>query len=164
MASVIAGIGIPGSGKTTALEPLARRCGFVYISPDHIREELSGHELDHSQNARIWELAYERTITALKEGKSVVFDATQAKKKDRETFAQTLSMYASVIGVYFDISLDEALRRNKQRATPRPVHAIERMYKFLRNDPPELSEGFAELLNPEELLKRYCPQDSSSNQ
>jgi predicted kinase len=41
MSKLILGIGLPGSGKTTALKPFAEKNGYIYISPGDIREELS---------------------------------------------------------------------------------------------------------------------------
>jgi dephospho-CoA kinase len=46
MAKIIIGIGVPGSGKTTALKPFAERNTYTYISPDDIRAELTGNAAD----------------------------------------------------------------------------------------------------------------------
>lgn len=50
MSKVIVGIGLPGSGKTTALKPFADKNSYIYICPDDIRAELTGNPADQSKN------------------------------------------------------------------------------------------------------------------
>ena len=63
---VILGVGIPGSGKSTVLGELASERGYTLISPDSIREELTGDAANQSVNGKAWDIAYERARHALK--------------------------------------------------------------------------------------------------
>ena len=77
MKVAIIAVGIPASGKTTYLKPLAERIGATYINPDELREQLLGDATDHSQNTRVWGLLYEQIDAALGKG-SVVIDANRS--------------------------------------------------------------------------------------
>jgi predicted kinase len=82
-------VGIPGSGKTSWIAENKPE-NAVIISPDDIRKELSGNISDQTQNAKVWFLAKERTIEALKAGKDVILDATNVATKSRKRFLQGL--------------------------------------------------------------------------
>lgn len=153
MGIVIAGIGVPGSGKTTLLEGFAQERGYVYISPDRIREEISGDARIQSDMYVVWGTAYHRMREALKADRSVAFDATQYKPKGRREFIEEARAMGAekVIGVYFDVSLPVALERNRARDRNVPEHVIERMHRMLGETPPRLEEGFDMLIRPDEL-------------
>lgn len=155
MGITFVGIGVPGSGKTTVLEAYARAHDLIYISPDRIREEISGDATIQSDMRQVWETAYTRMHDALQSGKSVVFDATQYKVKDRRLIVEKAreSGAKKVIGVYFEVSLPVALVRNRMRGRVVPEYAIERMFNVLAVSPPSLEDGFDELIAPEELSK-----------
>lgn len=76
-------VGISGSGKSRWIMSLENQ-GFEVISPDEIRRELTGSISDQSKNREVFPLAYERTVEALNAGKSVIFDATNIKSKERK--------------------------------------------------------------------------------
>jgi len=87
--SLIMMIGVPGSGKSTWIAQNKHE-NAVVISPDDIRRELSGNVSDQSQNGKVWFLAKERTVDALKAGKDVILDATNVATKSRKRFIQGL--------------------------------------------------------------------------
>ena len=153
MGIVIAGIGIPGSGKTTVLERFAKEHSYAYISPDQIREEISGDARIQSDMRVVWDTAYRRMREALKADRSGVFDATQYKPKDRREFIEEARAMGAekIIGVYFDVSLPVALERNRARDRNVPEHAVERMHRILGKTPPRLEEGFDVLIRADEL-------------
>jgi len=153
MSRVIAGIGIPGSGKTTELKAYAATHGYTYISPDDIRAEISGDARVQSDMRAVWEAAYQRLKDALENEKTVVFDATQYKQEDRRDFCDKAREYGAteIIGVYFDVPLLVAQERNQARARVVPEHALRRMWKRLQDTPPSTEDGFTALVAPEEL-------------
>jgi predicted kinase len=153
MAIVIAGIGMPGSGKTTLLKPYALEKGLTYISPDELRQEISGDVRIQSDMRLVWDTAYARMEESIAKGRSVVFDATQYKPVDRKDFLEKARGYGAtqVIGVYFDVSLERAKEWNQQRERIVPEHALVRMHDSLRKNPPLEGEGFDAVLSPEEL-------------
>jgi predicted kinase len=143
MGKVIIGIGMPGSGKTTILKPLAASEGLAYINPDDIRQEVTGSPADHTKELIIWKVVYERLQIALQTGGAVV-DATHAKRKDRvKIIAYCRRHGASEIGGYY-IKTDTAmaLKRNTGRDRQVPEAAILKMANRLELNPPDAAEGF----------------------
>jgi len=143
MKKVVYSIGIPASGKSTHLKRFAEINGYVYICPDEIRLELTGDAADQSRNAEVWETSYSRMADALQSGKSVVFDATQARLGDRETFIQRAYQYGAekVQAVQFNIPLEIAKERNRTRDRMVPEFVLDRMKQSLDTHPPTLHEG-----------------------
>jgi predicted kinase len=86
MSKLIMGIGIPGSGKTTALKPFAEQNAYAYLCPDDIRIELTGNSADQSRNREVWAEAHKRVAHALENGETIVFDATFARDSERKNF------------------------------------------------------------------------------
>lgn len=75
-------IGIPGSGKSNYAKKYLLTNNSVYLSSDDIRIELYGFE-DQTHNDVVFETMKKRTLNALKEGKDVIYDATNLSKKRR---------------------------------------------------------------------------------
>ena len=76
--------GIPGSGKTTyAKKYIEEHDDTIHISSDEIRKELWGDEAIQGDNNEVFLLMQSRTIEALNNGLSVIYDATNVTRKDR---------------------------------------------------------------------------------
>lgn len=88
-------IGISGSGKSTWIRSLNGR-NVVIVSPDEIRKELTGNVSDQSKNKEVFALAQQRAAEALKNGKLVVFDATNTVAKYRKALIQQLRSLSGV--------------------------------------------------------------------
>lgn len=88
-------IGLPGSGKSTYAEKLAKEKDAIIVSTDKIREELFGDEAiqenERYDNNTVFSLAYTRTKMAMLEGKNIIFDATNINRKKRKYFLEILS-------------------------------------------------------------------------
>ena len=155
MSVAIIAIGIPGSGKTTVLKPLAERYGLTYINRDDIREEILGDARDQSQNKAIWEEANRRAAASLERGIGVVLDATFVeswKRKDMISFLHEAGA-SPIIGVVARISLDVAKERNQGRERVVPNDVLEWMHTKLENEPPTVEEGFDALIGLDEIEK-----------
>lgn len=143
-------VGIPASGKTTYIEKniLPYIPDIIVISPDTIRQELSGNMADQSVNAEAWDLAYARAGEALKQGKSIIFDATYARRDKRKADIKFYkdSGATAVICIYFRISLQVAQQRNISRERTVPKHALVRMHNWLMANPPSLKDGFNDII------------------
>ena len=87
-------IGLPGAGKSTVAEKLAKGEDAVIVSTDKIREELFGDEAIQSNEKYngndVFCIAYDKIKLAMLEGKNVIFDATNVKRKDRKYFLDLL--------------------------------------------------------------------------
>lgn len=153
MAKIIIGIGIPGSGKTTALKPFAEKNVYTYISPDDIRAELTGDASDQSKNKEVWEEARHRVAESLERGETVVFDATFAKDFERKSFIQFAREHGAekVQGVFATVPFEVANDRNKARDRVVPEHAISRMHTMLKENPPNVEDGFDSVFDIDEL-------------
>ena len=84
-------VGISGSGKTTAGEKIKEEVikngnKIELLSSDNLREELLGDVNDQSQNAVIFKEMQKRTINALQQNCSVIYDATNLNIKDRKKY------------------------------------------------------------------------------
>lgn len=153
MSIAIMAIGIPGSGKTTVLKPLAERYGLAYINRDDLREEILGDARDQSQNRAVWEEANRRTAEALSTGKGVVLDATFLERWKREDMISFLHEAGAspIIGVIADVPLEVAKERNAARDRTVPEAVIDRMHGMLKAEPPSLDEGFDALVPLERI-------------
>ena len=67
--------GISGSGKSTASKQYEKE-GFVRVSPDDMRKEMTGSISDLSKDKEVFEACYYKAYTSLKKGKNVIFDST----------------------------------------------------------------------------------------
>lgn len=155
MTLLVMGIGIPGSGKTTFLKHLAEERGYEYLSPDLIRKELTGSEIDQSKNTQVWSIARGRLAQRLANEESVVFDATFAKGVERREFIEYARAKGVTVlhGYYFDVPLEVAKERNATRRRTVRESALERLYTLLQDDPPTIQEGFDTLFIVDEYGK-----------
>lgn len=141
---IVMGVGIPGSGKSTALEVVARNLEIERICPDDIRENLAGNAADQSVNAEAWAEAKRRAKHALELGQSAIIDATHAEAWRRP---QTVQQYRdfgakAVVAAVFDTPLDIARERNASRSRVVPNHVLARMHSALQQRPVSHTEGF----------------------
>lgn len=153
MARIIMGVGIPGSGKTTALKPFAEKNTYIYISPDDIRAELTGDASDQSKNKEVWQEAHRRVAESLGRGETVVFDATFAIDVERKSFIQFAREHGAeeVHGVFAAVPLEIAKERNKARDRIVPEYAIDMMHTMLKDKPPIVEDGFDSVFDINEL-------------
>lgn len=152
MNKVIVGVGIPGSGKTTALKSFAERNGYAYVSPDDIRTEFTGNAIDQSKNAEVWNETYLRTMKELGEGHTIVVDATFTNSKQRADFLAFARKNGAekIQGIFVDTPIEIAKERNSARDRVIPEYAIDRMAKNLYEHPPEIEEGFDSIFTIDE--------------
>ena len=148
MATLNIAIGIPGAGKSTYLKKL----NAVYVSSDEIRKELFGDEGVQDNPQKVFAVLNSRVSKALKEGKDVTYDATNVNRKSRkQIFKDYKGVADKIVAYYFDIPVEEAIKRNNARQRVVPEEAIMRMYGNL--NPPTLEEGFDEILRIETVVK-----------
>lgn len=81
-------VGISGSGKSRAAAELFP--GAVIVSSDAIREEIYGDENCQEDPVKVFRIVHERVKQALREGRDVVYDATNLSSKRRRGFLNDL--------------------------------------------------------------------------
>ncbi|HSH55469.1 MAG TPA: ATP-binding protein [Candidatus Limnocylindrales bacterium] len=146
---VLVGIGLPGSGKTTILKPLATELGAVYLNRDEIRAELTGDPTNHTREPQVTRLGEQRLAAALLAKKHVIVDATYAKRKDRTSIIELSRLYGAqlVVGLHINTGLETSIIRNNLRERRVPEEAIQRMHHKMVLSPPSMDEGFDYLLH-----------------
>lgn len=136
-------IGISGSGKSRWIKSLEGQ-GFVVVSPDDIRRELTGSISDQSRNNDVFPLAFKRTIEALNSGKSVIFDATNVSSYHRKSMLETLKKrvyvdfdaFAKIFDADPEIS-KERIRNDIKKGVDRsnvPDFAVDRQHQNFIKD------------------------------
>ena len=141
MAECVMLVGIPCSGKSTYVEKLKTIpywSNSVILSTDNYIEKVAQeHNTTYneifedciSEATRQLELAF---IMAKDKGKNLIWDQTNLTVKTRKKKLSKLpSFYARGV-IYFEISLEEALERNKNREGKFiPESILKRMYHQL---------------------------------
>ena len=84
-------MGLQGSGKTEVAGKIAEKFDAVLLRSDVLRKELfKKSHYTKEESKRVYEEMFHRAQTALKNGKSVVLDATFKKEEERK-FAKIMA-------------------------------------------------------------------------
>lgn len=141
-------IGPSGSGKSTYAASLASAMktigeDVIVLSSDNIREELYGDANDQQNPAQVFRLMNERTYSAIMEGRSVIYDATNLIRERRvEMLKKIDSLRPNVCfdAYWFTPSVDECIQRQSMRDRHVPTRVVERQYRQLQA--PNYDEGW----------------------
>lgn len=110
MAKLVLPIGISGSGKSYIYNKDYKDC--VQVSPDLIREELTGDISNQSKNKEVFKLAFERVDEYLNNGQDVFFDATNVNKSQRKSFTDKyIGTDVEVVYVILPADIDLSWKR-----------------------------------------------------
>ena len=110
MAKLVLPIGISGSGKSYIYNKDYKDC--VQVSPDLIREELTGDISNQSKNKEVFKLAFERVDEYLNSGQDVFFDATNVNKSQRKSFTDKyIGTDVEVVYVILPADIDLSWKR-----------------------------------------------------
>lgn len=123
-------IGIPASGKTTwAKDFVKKNDKWVRVSRDDFRFMLKDlGKLDHKDEELISENMDNVIENALYLGYNVVIDNTHVKKSHINEVIERFKYQADIDYQVFDISLEKALERDKNRDKEVGEEVIRRMY------------------------------------
>ena len=161
MKKVILAIGVPGSGKTTVLKNFAQNYHYAYLSADELRIEMNiapNNPLISSDNPMtqgMWDEMRHRLAQYLKEGKTVVVDATFTRADLRQEFVELAKRNGAqkVQGVFVDTPSELAWERNEQRDRKAPREVFDKRVHDLRENPPSLEDGFDSVFRLDEYQK-----------
>lgn len=123
-------MGIPGSGKSTVAERIKQMHNAVHISPDRIREILTGDASNQDKNAQVFNIAHTSTEGNLKQGHHVIFDATNVRADQRKPLLDIAKRTGAQAHLHIvNPGLDVASKRNADR-TERvvPQDILDRMH------------------------------------
>lgn len=123
-------VGLVGSGKSTYAKQLAEETNAIICSSDAIREELCGDENLQDNNDEVFKILHSRIKENLKNGKNVIYDATNINSKRRRAFLSELRNIPCVKKcVIMATPFKMCCIQNESRNRVVPYEVIERMYK-----------------------------------
>ena len=131
-------MGLPGSGKSTWVA----KQGGVAISSDELRLWLRDDPADQTIHALVFRLMRDFVRHRIALGAPVTYvDATNLTAKHRRPFVKIAEHTGCQCeAIFFDVPIDECLRRNALRSRQVPEEAIRAMAGRL--EPPRTEEGF----------------------
>lgn len=132
-------IGLPGAGKSEITRQLADN-NTVILSSDAIRKEFYGDEAIQDDPAKIFEEMQRRTIAALKNGKNVVYDATNIRRKKRKHLLSSITIPCQKIAYMVWARYETCIARDNNRNRSVGESVIKRM--LLNFQPPYYDEGW----------------------
>ena len=136
---VILPIGTSGSGKSTFIKSLPQE-NLVVIEPDAMRVEFTGDMNDKSKDKEIYQEAAKRVVTAIKQGKQVVFDTTNLTKDKRLPFIEAIKKAIPTANIQYKL-----MELNPELAKQRIKAQLERIKNFeptLKETPVNINAKF----------------------
>jgi predicted kinase len=131
---LIINVGVPASGKSTGTRDyLAKNPNAVAVSRDDFRYGLRNSGVTEPKiEDMITELVDMTILKAFTRGLDVVVDATNLKESYINHFVELAKYRADVEFRIYDISLEKALERDKNRERSVGEHVIRKMFKQYR--------------------------------
>ena len=126
---------------------IAINSNTVWISSDAIREELWGDANDQQSPSSVFGEMYRRTVTALNEGKDVIYDATNLIAKTRTSTLAAIREHVNrpifAECAIILCSIRECKKRQLERSRKVPDEVIDRMVRQFQT--PWYNEGWDEI-------------------
>ena len=149
-------------------EELSRKAKIRELKENNIdfkEEDIKGDPNAQEFSRKAFMIMFNRTVRDLNKGNNVIYDACNTNRRSRK---QTINQIKEecpdikIIGVVFDIDIDTCKLRNEQRTKNGskvldkdgneytvyrevPEEVIDRMYKALHDNFPNIEEGFDSL-------------------
>lgn len=133
-------IGVPASGKSTWSKNFLRKNpNYVRINRDDFRFMLRNQPMTEPKIEDLITALFNQAIDAALEKKlNIILDNTNVKKRYIDGFIAYVEHRANIKFMVFDISLDKAIERDKNREKSVGEEVIKKMYK----DYKELMDGY----------------------
>ena len=135
--------GIQASGKSTWIKE--NNLEAYTLSADNIRLNIANpvlledgsYEISQKYNKVTWELLYKYLEMRMQNGDFTIIDATHSDIKLMNKYRDLANTYKyTMYCLEFDVALEEALKRNKERDNYKyvPERVIERTYETIKNN------------------------------
>ena len=136
-------VGVPGSGKTTWANKNHKE-NEVVLSSDLIRKELFNDETNQENNKLVFTTLYKRARNLIKQGKSVIIDATNVTIKDTSRALNNFANFDVIkVAIVFKTATDICKFRDKNRTRTVGEEVIDKFTEKFIN--PTKEEGFNEI-------------------
>lgn len=123
-------VGLPGSGKSTYAKEISNEIDAIICSSDEIRKELCNDENSQEKNDEVFKLLHKRIKDNLKNGKNVIYDATNIISKRRRAFLSELKNIPCIKKcVIMATPFKECCKMNDDRDRSVPYKVIKTMYR-----------------------------------
>jgi len=124
-------VGLPGSGKSYYSNIYKNSFNAVVHASDDIRAELFGSVQNQQQNDKVFSTLHSRVVSDLKDGKNVIYDATNINYKRRKSFLDRNlhNIDCEKICVFVATPYEKCLENNQNRVAVVPQFVIDKMYK-----------------------------------
>ena len=133
--------GLPASGKTYYAYNIASTKNATVIDSDEYRDKLFGDENCQDNNQKLFNAIHKDIKALLKDGKSVVYSATNLSSKRRKAFINELAKIpCEKKCVIMATPFEQCLENNSNRNRKVPEDALWSMYKSWQT--PALFEGW----------------------
>lgn len=143
-------MGIPGAGKTTFAKTILKNA--VWISSDQLRKELLGKEMTLQKHAYIHKIMKKQMYKHLSNGKDVVIDCSNLRRKQRESYFKYIPKNTKVILIFINTPLLQCLKNNLKRE--RHVPELGLLFMYFTKQNPKKTERFNKIIKIENNLKR----------
>lgn len=139
---IVLAIGLPGSGKSAYFE----RKGITPVSSDLLRQLLFDDPADQRMPHLVFQALRNLLRIRLRAGTLTTYvDATNLTRRGRRPYFQIARSYGCLVdALFFQVPVEECLRRNRRRRRRVPEPAILRMARKLQA--PSLEEGFRRIV------------------
>ena len=155
--------GIQASGKSTWIKD--NNLEAYTLSADNIRLNIANpvlledgsYEISQKYNKVTWELLYKYLEMRMQNGDFTIIDATHSDIKLMNKYRDLANTYKyTMYCLEFDVALEEALKRNKERDNYKyvPERVIERTYETIKNNE-KLPSGLKKINSIDEIINFY---------
>lgn len=155
--------GIQASGKSTWIKE--NNLGPYTLSADNIRLNIANpvlledgsYEISQKYNKVTWELLYKYLEMRMQNGDFTIIDATHSDLKLLNKYKDLANTYKyTMYCLEFDVPLEEALKRNKERDNYKyvPERVIERTYETIKNNE-KLPSALKKIESIDEIINFY---------
>ena len=155
--------GIQASGKSTwikenNLEPYTLSADNIRLNiANPVLTEDGSYEISQKYNKVTWELLYKYLEMRMQNGDFTIIDATHSDLKLLNKYKDLASTYKyTMYCLEFDVPLEEALRRNRERDSYKyvPERVIERTYETIKKNE-KLPSALKKIESIDEIINFY---------
>ncbi|ATV66726.1 2',3'-cyclic-nucleotide 2'-phosphodiesterase [Fusobacterium pseudoperiodonticum] len=155
--------GVQASGKSTwikenNLEPYTLSADNIRLNiTNPVLTEDGSYEISQKYNKVTWELLYKYLEMRMQNGDFTIIDATHSDLKLLNKYKDLSSTYKyTMYCLEFDVPLEEALKRNKERDNYKyvPERVIERTYETIKNNE-KLPSALKKIESIDEIINFY---------